>query len=350
MFKTLNFIIDPKRIGFDNPSKIITNLSRIIDIAPALDLFKINDEVDVLISKLDMMTDKECYDIVMSELCGKFEALLSWMPEVIDIVPYKERQIKELEQFFIKLNQLHIPYFADEKNKITFSYIHAGLRVLKLRQDLEIILNQVHQRFRDVIEPKDEPKIKAIDFNIKLSPDKTQEFARAIFKMYNDRFFIPSKPGVLVSEIDVLDAIGQFFDINILHAEWFVPDFYFSDNTVSGTATAPEVTPAPVGVLLSFFNCDEPFLVKLKNEFQLEKGKSIRILMHVLEQYEPKLLHIPYRKGKLFHKSIKGFFNRDIGSYQSIFNYPVDERIDRHEIENFKMRVVKIFDASAIQS
>ena len=80
----------------------------------------------------------------------------------------------------------------------------------------------------------------------------------------------------------------------------------------------------------------------LGNEFNSEKGKSIRILLEVLKQKN--ILHINYRENTILHKAMKAWFKQNIGTKQSIFNYNFSSTANKTELENVEKRVDIIFE------
>ena len=63
---------------------------------------------------------------------------------------------------------------------------------------------------------------------------------------------------------------------------------------------------------------------RLKSEFKIEKGKNIRLLIEALRRNTPPLIAIGARQNKKFYGAMKTFFNRDIGTYQSIFDLKIE--------------------------
>jgi hypothetical protein len=58
---------------------------------------------------------------------------------------------------------------------------------------------------------------------------------------------------------------------------------------------------------------------KLKSEFKTEKGKGVRLMLDVL--IDRTILVVENRKKKTIYLSLKSFFDRDIGTYQGIWDY-----------------------------
>lgn len=63
----------------------------------------------------------------------------------------------------------------------------------------------------------------------------------------------------------------------------------------------------------------------LKAGFVTEKSKTIRILIEVLKKSEPPVLAIANGEKKAFYEAMKLFFNRDIGTYNSVFDYLIKD-------------------------
>lgn len=80
----------------------------------------------------------------------------------------------------------------------------------------------------------------------------------------------------------------------------------------------------------------------LKEEFKEDIGISIRYMIEVLIQNEPSLLTIENRKRKAVYNSIKGYFDRNIGSYQSVFDAQFVGTFENPDYESTKLRVSKL--------
>jgi hypothetical protein len=82
-------------------------------------------------------------------------------------------------------------------------------------------------------------------------------------------------------------------------------------------------------------------LVELKEAFTIEKGKDIRIIIEILKDYN--ILIINDKKFKMFYECLKGFLNRNIGSYASINDYKnihsADRKIIKVKIDDLLKRI-----------
>lgn len=59
---------------------------------------------------------------------------------------------------------------------------------------------------------------------------------------------------------------------------------------------------------------------KLKEEFKTDIGKNIRLMIEALQNNNPQLINIEARQRKAIYRAIKDYFNRNIGTYQSIIS------------------------------
>ena len=60
---------------------------------------------------------------------------------------------------------------------------------------------------------------------------------------------------------------------------------------------------------------------KIKQEFKTEVSKNIRLLLEALKKNDPPLIAIANREKKDLYVAMGLFFDRPLGSYQSIFDY-----------------------------
>ncbi|MBW6480868.1 MAG: hypothetical protein K0B37_15670 [Bacteroidales bacterium] len=78
----------------------------------------------------------------------------------------------------------------------------------------------------------------------------------------------------------------------------------------------------------------------LKSEFSTEKGKGIRLMLEVL--ITKKLLVVENRSHKAIFQSLGSFFDRNIGTYQSIWDYKRSN--DQVDYESIETRIDFILD------
>ena len=85
-------------------------------------------------------------------------------------------------------------------------------------------------------------------------------------------------------------------------------------------------------------------MVKIKSEFSTEIGKTIGLMLEALKLHDKPLISIGYRKKQELYKSMVKYFGRDIGKYQSVFDYKTSPSADKKEIEIIAIRVNHILD------
>ncbi|MBD0331680.1 MAG: hypothetical protein ICV66_03415 [Chitinophagaceae bacterium] len=83
----------------------------------------------------------------------------------------------------------------------------------------------------------------------------------------------------------------------------------------------------------------EQLAEKLKDEFKTEKGKSIRLMIEALKSNKPPLITIAYKEASALYRAMKSYFVRDIGTYQSIFDYKINTAGYQNDLDAFKARV-----------
>ena len=81
----------------------------------------------------------------------------------------------------------------------------------------------------------------------------------------------------------------------------------------------------------------------IKKEFGKEKSKTIRLLIEALKSSN--LLTIGYGKESAFYRALKEAFDSNIGSHNSIFNYPYDKKINEKDLEVINKRLQPILDS-----
>jgi len=345
IFKIINVVYDPTVISFDDQQLFESKLKDVLEQVSKIDLSNVSQKVWAASS--DIMK----YDSIVDIMNDRFDPLLTWKPNIYGIVTLKESMKKDLDFYFEKMRQLGVVIIPKYNEVISKLYIQIGLRLLKLNLDLEKIMVDIQNKSKFVEQKELEKMSKAAGFNVKLAPKKNQDFTRLIYKMYYENFFCPLDNKNGITEIDVLLAFEKFFDINILDAEWFTPELMFDYNENFQVESKVEVKfsgEVAFDQLKYFFTnaATNHFIENLPVEFKIEIGKSMSILIHVLKNFEPCLLNIPYRKAKMFHELLSSYFKRDIGSYQSIFNYKVDNVHDREDIEFFKNRIDMLYKTS----
>lgn len=342
IFEIIRVVYDPTCLSFDPIDTIITNFNKALNLAIKIDFSAIREELHNELADSD-----DVQDVIRMALYS-FESILNWKTETIEIPRIKESQIKDLIPYFDKLNHLGVSYSTPKKEIITDVFLKLGLRLLKARLDLEKIIDELQKIHEIQQEIESMSRGKIAEYNLKLAPDKIQEFTRMLFNLYNNNYFLPLDNKIPISEVDLVLAFENFLDVDISGNEWFGPEFYTQEDNILPTpalqTTMPVLAISPAQLrseLNAYFteSAYDYFLEALSYEFKNEKGKTIAILLYVLQNGNPTLLDIPHGKMKKFYKLLKAFFNTNIGTYQSIVNFSVNKNAHKEEIKAIQNRV-----------
>lgn len=85
----------------------------------------------------------------------------------------------------------------------------------------------------------------------------------------------------------------------------------------------------------------EAFLNGLKENFKIERGRSIKTLIVCLESYEA--IAIPNRQMKTFVELLRNYLGRDIGTYQSINDQRDIVQEDKNPIEIKLKPIIQVY-------
>lgn len=77
----------------------------------------------------------------------------------------------------------------------------------------------------------------------------------------------------------------------------------------------------------------------LKAEFSNEKGKGIRLMIEALKAYNPKLIAYGDGDKMALYKAMKSYFNWNIGTYNSIFQYEYYAESNKESLELVTARI-----------
>lgn len=351
IFENIRLVYDSSELCFDLPAEIISKLSFANNIISDINVFEIKEEL----WECSASKDYYKYSKIVEAANSTFDKLITWKPDKYELESFSKDIKIDLTSFYNKMKLLNSNLSAEEIETISTLYTGIGLRALKLNLDLDKIMEELSNRSDEFDNQMDNIKNTAYEFNFKLKPEKIEEFIRVIYKMYYNNFFTNAKEPDTLNEVDILMAFEKFFGINILDADWFSPGIgieyigsVWDKSLLSNTKiTTPIIPPVSTKAFYEYLtiNKNELLASKIKEEFSTEKGKAIRILIYVLETNNPALLTILYRQGKEFYNSMTNYFKRDIGTYQSIFNYKVDSKYDDKEIQNMKFRLNKVLES-----
>lgn len=77
----------------------------------------------------------------------------------------------------------------------------------------------------------------------------------------------------------------------------------------------------------------------LRTEFYTEKGKAIRLVIEALKDHTPTLIAYHDREKKALYESMKVYFNRDIATYNAVFQCDYCPERDRESFNSVSARI-----------
>jgi len=83
----------------------------------------------------------------------------------------------------------------------------------------------------------------------------------------------------------------------------------------------------------------EKLAKELRAEFSTEKGKGIRLMIEALKAYNPKLIACGYGDKMALYKAMENYFNWNIGTYNSIFQYEYCSERERESLNSVSAKI-----------
>lgn len=153
----------------------------------------------------------------------------------------------------------------------------------------------------------------------KLNPDFTDIATLYLNAAIDKQYLLPVDPQKPVSKTDILHSISGFLGCQIAHIN---PQ----DNSILNPQKSQNDNSGHIKPLSDYLLHTQPALLaeKIKTVFNIEKGKSIRLLIKALEENQPALITVANRNFKAVYLALKETLGRDIGSYQSVKGYTYD--------------------------
>ena len=329
IFYTTCIIYDKDELNFDTASELIQKLHNTLNLAKDIDFTDMVKEIWNTTTESD--TVKDIIDLINF----KFRKLLTWKPMLLELSLLDDKFKKDLDFFFVKQSLIKINYITEDRTRIVRLYIAIGHRLFKANHDLNKVMKTIVKMIED---EKDIIKYKEINArkqnNIKLHPDKISEFTNLVVDLYEKGYFVPVDSTIPFSFTDVFKALGESLHTNFQVIP--VPGTSKNDATKVHSNTGSNEK-----VFAEYLLHENRYKLAdaIKNEFSIEKGKAIRLLLHVLENSNPPIITIVYGQKKVLHTAMTEFFGRNIGRYQSVFDYKVDEKIDKKDLESISTRL-----------
>lgn len=326
IFDILCNIYDNKELYFGSITKLTERLQRLlIDIA-LIEISGISEEIWNATSQPNR--DQKVNDLFNT----KFDKLLTWRPNIFTVKDMDLTIEKDLFLFFEKQASIGKKYNSSDKNILTGKYKSIGHNIIKFKNDLNKEKNKLVVLLKQEAETKltkKESNLLKLG-NIKLNPDKQIEFATLLTKMIAEKFFIPVDDTVELNENDIIASFQEILHTIIEN----IPTVEVNTNNKSEIISTGKMFPD-----FLLHPKKEKLAEAIKTEFSAEKGKMLRLMLKVLESQQPPLITIGIRQATMLYAAMSVYFDWNIGTRQSIFNYKMDDDIDKPDLENVAIRV-----------
>lgn len=314
VIKTICPFYDENEFLFDKSQDFIARLRETFREVQLLDFENLGTELWNSFSNIN-----QTYKL-KNEINKRFEALLNWQKDHTSIPALNVALDKQLVSFKDKQQSVFQSYTPQEKIELLHYYARISHRLFKAKLDLNKLIREIEKKETEQ-QRKRQPGLSGTmdSVRIQLSDNKKEEFNLLLQNMIDYQFFVTMDNSSSVSKEDVLNAFGKFLNTQFNLVQTIAPEESTGDIEIK----IKEVKSFPEFIL---HEKREKIAVELRKEFSNEKGKTMRLLLGAMEFYTPPLLTIGNRQGKEIYNSMSAYFNRDIGTYQSIFGHIINHK------------------------
>ena len=222
------------------------------------------------------------------------------------------------------------------------AYAQIAVKLLKFKFDYKEISNNFIKRVKleEAVVKNETPNSRY--FSFKLDPVKIEEVALYLNAIIDKDFFLSVNPEKPYLKVDILNAISFLFSCKLNEMPANHNKQFNSIPNISGVNDLQNDEP----------NALSPFLMhtqnvklarRIKEVFNIEKGKNIRLLLKALDENDPKLIVIGSRGFKEVYVALKETFGRDIGTYQGIVGYKYNEVADKQDYDAIQQKIKSHF-------
>ena len=319
IIENIDFVANKNTLTFHSEEKIINTLA---------DTRSIIGNVDIMIL-LNEIWDKTSYPDRVSQaeflLSEKFKSLLNWKKEINDIVVLRNALKNDCTSFFNNCRSIGNTMTSTGFDNLIIFYEQIGFRLLKLRRDCKELMEKIKQKAEE--EENQKNPLQGNYNKFTLNPDKTSQFAAELSKLYRKGFFLSAAQDTDIREEDILLGFQKLLDVELLSEE-------------NSLTEIPDETFYDFEKYLQHSN-KNLLAVKIRETFTVEKGKAIRYLFEAMERHSPPLLIVLEGQKMALYEAFKKCMNRDIGSYNSIFqcNFSENDKTDQTQVEKFSVRL-----------
>lgn len=284
----------------------------------------------------------------------------------INLFRWKE-SINTMEELFNEINKdiqtLNSRIFltSAQNSHIKKEYQAIAIKLHKLKYDYKEITNKFIKGTETTHSIVNQEIKQLTHINYKLDPTKKEAVAEYLNSIIDQGYFLNTDPENPYLKVDILNAVGTIFSCNLSeittkqeisiplaqqdeHPSEIIP---IEEINITPNENSNKVTLSLASFLLS---ADKATLaLKIKEVFNIEKGKSIRLLIKALEESNPKLIALGNRDFKALYLAIKESFGRDIGSYQSVKGYKYQETSDEQDFTAIQLKLNHILKDISVQ-
>lgn len=235
-------------------------------------------------------------------------------------------------------------YSDSQKSAIRKIYVTIAVKLQQFKHQYKDISNRFIDRVRATEDQKKLPYTWSTLINFKLNPDYAAPVANYINAAIDNGWFSIVDPKKQVLKVDILNSFGYYLSCPI-------PNIAPGQNPLLQTTevlcnTEPVSEPAAIATnsLAAHLLHTQPALLaeKIKTVFNIEKGKSIRLLIKALEENQPALITVANRNFKAVYLALKETLGRDIGSYQSVMGYKYNSTADQPDYDAICQKLTHI--------
>lgn len=258
---------------------------------------------------------------------SRFEMLLNWQKDSTTIAHLNIIVIEHLNRFVERQKTVFQRYTAQEYIELQHYYTRISHRLFVAKLELNKLKEEIEKRETELQRKRHPVLSEVLDLKeIKLADNKKEEFNLLLQNMADQQFFVSKYHSSPVSKEDVLNLFGKFLNTQFEKVEAITPE----ESNGNLEIKLKELKSFPEFIL---HEKREQLAMEIRKEFSTEKGKAIRLLLGAMELNTPPLLTIGKRKGKEIYKSLLAYFNRDIGSYQSVIGHIVNQKTNLEGVD-----------------
>jgi hypothetical protein len=244
-----------------------------------------------------------------------FKPLFKWKEGINSI----EKLIESVEADVIKLpGRFNSRLSVSDQSALLKIYTTIAVRLHHLKHDYR----QLCTKFLNEVKANEQKTTQKTETPLpvfKLNPDFTDIATLYLNVAIDKQYLLPVDPQKPVSKTDILHSISGFLGCQIAHIN---PQ----DNSILNPQKSQNDKSGHIKPLSDYLLHTQPALLaeRIKTVFNIEKGKSIRLLIKALEENQPALITVANRNFKAVYLALKETLGRDIGSYQSVKGYTYD--------------------------